>query len=213
MIKAIIFDADGVLFDSEEIHYEVEAETLRKLGIPATVDLTRQYSGTRLDVQFPDIAKKFNKKINFKEAMKLRDEILKEALKKGFPQAPFVKEVLENLSRKYLLALATMGEEIFIGEEVRRSGMQGYFKVSIFGENVTNPKPNPEIFLKAADLLKVKPAECVVVEDSQTGIKAGKNAGMFVIARKASHNNSLDLSLADYIISDLREIPGIVMKL
>ena len=59
MIKAIIFDVDGVLFDSEEIHYEVEAETLRKFGIPVTKELTKQYSGTRLDVEFPAIAKSF----------------------------------------------------------------------------------------------------------------------------------------------------------
>ena len=213
MIKAVIFDVDGVLLDSEEIHYGVEAEALRRFGIPATKELTRQYSGIRLDVEFTAIAKKFNKTISLEEAIKERDKILKDALKKGFPKAPFVKQVLDQLSKKYLLAFATMGEERFVGEEMKTSKLQLYFKVSIFGENVSNPKPNPEIFLKAAKLLGVKPNECVVVEDSEIGIKAGKNAGTIVIARKASHNKSADLSLADFIVKDLRDIPQILENL
>lgn len=213
MIKAIIFDVDGVILDSEEIHYEVEAETLRRFGIPATSELTRQYSGIRLNVEFPTIAKKFNQTIPLQEAIKVRDQILKETLKKGFPKVPFVEQILSHLSKKYLIAFATMGEERFVGQEMRTSKLQQYFKVSIFGENVTNPKPNPEIFLKVAELLGVKPTECVVVEDSQTGIKAGKNAGMVVIARKANHNKSVDFSVADYTVEDLRDISKIVEAL
>jgi len=214
MIKAVLFDVDGVLLDSEEIHYEVEAAALRAFGVPATSEMIKkQYSGSRLDVEFPGIAKKFNKTIVFKEVLKKRDILLKDALKKGFPKAPFVDEMLSNLSKKYLLALATMGEKHFIGKEIERSNLQQYFKVSIFGEDVVNSKPDPEIFLKAAKLLGVTPLECVVVEDSKTGIKAGKNAGMIVIARIANHNQSTNFALADYVVNDLREIPKIISKL
>jgi len=210
MIKAVLFDVDGVLLDSEEIHYEVESKALRKFGIPATKAMARQYTGSRLDIEFTGIAKRFNKTISFKEVIKERDKLLKKALTKGFPKAPFVKEVLSDLSKKYLLAFATMGDERFVGEEIKTSKLQQYFRVSIFGEDVSNPKPDPEVFLKAAKLLGVEPKECIVVEDSATGIKAGKNAGMLVIARKASHNQSADFSLADYVIEDLRDIPKII---
>jgi HAD superfamily hydrolase (TIGR01549 family) len=214
MIKAVLFDVDGVLLDSEEIHYAVEAQALRAFDIPATVDMIKkQYSGSRLDVEFSEIAKKFNKTIVFEEVLKERDKLLKIALKDGFPKAPFVEEMLSDLSKKYLLALATMGEKHFIGEEIKRSNLQQYFKVSIFGEDVSNSKPDPEIFLKAAKLLGVKPDECIVIEDSARGIKAGKNAGMPVIARKADHNQSADLSLADYVVKDLREISKVISKI
>lgn len=206
MIKAILFDVDGVIFDSEEIHYEVEAETLKLFGIPATRDLTRQYSGTRLDVEFAAIAKKFNIKIPLEDAIRERNRILKETLKKRFPKVAFIEQVLSLLSKKYLLALATMGDREFVGKEMKISRLAKYFKVSIFGEDIINPKPDPEIFLKAAESLGVQPEECVVIEDSQKGIMAGKNAGMVVIARRGNHNNSVDLSKADIVIEDLRDI-------
>lgn len=213
MIKAILFDVDGVIFDSEEIHYDVEAETLKLFGIPATKELTRQYSGTRLDVEFTAIAKKFNIKIPLGDAIRERSRILKEALKKGFPKVAFIEQVLALLSTKYLLALATMGDREFVGKEIKISRLDKYFKVSIFGEDIINPKPDPEIFLKAASSLGVSPEECVVIEDSQKGIIAGKKAGMIVIARKGSHNREIDLSVADYIVEDLRDIEKIVESL
>jgi beta-phosphoglucomutase-like phosphatase (HAD superfamily) len=61
--------------------------------------------------------------------------------------------------------------------------------------------------------LGVTPLECVVVEDSKTGIKAGKNAGMIVIARIANHNQSTNFALADYVVNDLREIPKIISRI
>lgn len=213
MIKLVIFDVDGVIFDSEQIHYEVEAETLRKLGIPATGELTKEYSGTRLDKEFAAIAKRFNKKISFPQAVKVRDKILKVAIKNGFPQAPYIEETLKELSKNYTLAIATSGERRFIGQELKKTGLLKYFKLAIFGEDIKEPKPAPDAFLLPAKKLNVNPSESAVIEDSINGFKAAKAAGMTLIARKAEHNANIDFSLADYVIEDLREMVKIIKHL
>lgn len=212
MIKAIIFDVDGVIFDSEEIHYETEAQALQEIGIPVTKDVTKEYSGVRLEEEFLGIAKRFNKKINLPEAIKIRDRILSEKIGKGFPTTPYAKEIIKNLSKKYLLAVASSGEKRFIGKELELAGLLQYFKAAIYGEDIDNPKPNPDAFLKAAKSLGVKPSECLVIEDSPAGFEAAKAAGMLLIARKAEHNSHRDFSKADYVIEDLRDIPEILTQ-
>jgi HAD superfamily hydrolase (TIGR01509 family) len=213
MIKAVIFDADGVIFDSEEIHYEVEAKALREVGIPVTSAITKEYSGMRLDEEFLAIAKRFNKKIYLPEAIKVRDRILTSETKNGFPLAPYAEYSIKNLSKDYLLAVSTSGEKRFIGKQLKSSGLSKYFRVSIFGEDIENPKPSPDSFLIAAEKLNIRPSECVVIEDSLKGFKATKAANMTLIARKAPHNRHIDFSLADFAVEDLRDILGILRKL
>lgn len=206
MIKAIIFDVDGVIFDSEEIHYEIEAQALREVGIPATSEITKEYSGTRLDFEFLGIAKRFNKKISLPKTIKIRDRIMVEAIKKGFPLVPYAKETIKNLSKKYLLAISTSGERRFVGKQLKKCGIMDYFKVAIFGNDIKHPKPAPDAFQLPAKKFSLNPSECVVIEDSINGFKAAKAAGMTLIARKAQHNENIDFSLADYVIEDLRKL-------
>jgi HAD superfamily hydrolase (TIGR01509 family) len=213
MIKAVIFDADGVIFDSEEIHYEVEAEALRRVGIPVTSEITKEYSGARLDKEFLAIAKRFNKKISLPTAIKVRDKILSEKIKNGFPLAPYAEHSIKNLSKDYLLAVSTSGEKRFIGKQLKSSGLSKYFRVSLFGDDIKNPKPSPDSFLIVAEKLNIRPSECVVIEDSLKGFKAVKAAKMTLIARKARHNKNTDFSLADFVVEDLRDISGILEKL
>ena len=126
---------------------------------------------------------------------------------------PFVQDVLESLQKDYKLAIASNGERLIWQDYLSRNNLLKYFDIVIFGEDVINPKPNPESFLKVADSLNVNPSEAVVVEDSESGFKAAKEAGMKLVARKAKHNKDKDFSLADYIVEDLREIPKIVERI
>lgn len=213
MIKAIIFDVDGVIFDSEEIHYEAEAETMQEIGIPITVNEIREYSGFRLEEEFLDIAKKFNKSIDLSQAVRIRDKILSRKIGKGFPIVPYAAEVIKNLSKQYFLAVASSGERRFIDKELKIANLLQYFNASIYGEDIEKPKPSPEAFLKAAKALDIQPSDCVVIEDSQSGFQAAKAAGMTLIARKASHNSHRDFSTADYVIEDLRDIREIIDKI
>lgn len=214
MIKAILFDIDGVIFESEEIHYEAEAQTLNELGFSVTKDFIRDnYSGVRLDQEFLDISKRFNRPVSYPEAVKIRDRILTQKTLNGFPLVPYAQEVIKDLSKNYLLAVASSGEKRFMKKALETAGILHYFNATVFGEDIEKPKPNPDAFLKVAKALGVNPSECLVIEDSPSGFKAAKSAGMVLIARKAEHNKHRDFSTADYVVEDLRDIPKIVQKL
>jgi len=213
MIKAVIFDLDGVIFNSEDIHTEAEKEALNKVGIPVTKEDIKEYSGVQIRKEFSDITHRYHSDISFEELIKIRDEILKDKLKNGFPLVPHVVEVLGALSNSFRLAVASSGERRIQGEQLKKANLMKYFKAIILGEDITNPKPNPEPYIKAAKKLGVVPSECVGIEDSISGFKAVKEAGMTLIAIKAEHNTAIDFSLADYIIEDLREIPTILGEL
>ncbi|MBI4008765.1 HAD family phosphatase [Candidatus Roizmanbacteria bacterium] len=211
MIRAVIFDIDGVVLDSERMHGETESETARVFGIDISPEeVTRLYSGVYIEEELADMAKRAKKVMPIKKALAVRDKILKGKLKLGIPLTPHVKEVLNLLQNDYGLAFATSGGRFFVESALKKAGVWNYFKAGLYAADVGVPKPDPKIFLEAANRLGVQPQETVVVEDSESGFKGAKAAGMLLVAKKAKHNKDKDFSLADFIIEDLREIPQIL---
>lgn len=215
MIKAVIWDMDGVLVDSENIHPVVESETAKQFGMDFPPEKVRElYLGVQLENEFNDMVSRSGKSgITYEQMRKVRDEILKKHLKQGIESVPFAKEVVNELSPIYKMALVSSGERFWGEDALDKLELLKYFSVVIFGEDVENHKPNPEPFLKAAEFLGLQPSEIIVVEDSESGFKAAKTAGMKLIARRSQHNKEKDFSPADFIVEDLREIPKILRGL
>ena len=212
MIKAVIWDMDGVLVDSEDIHPVVESKTAKYFGMDFPVEKVRElYLGVQLENEFDDMIKRSGKSgITYEQMRKVRDQFLKEHLKKGIDSVPHAKEVINELSANYKMALVSSGERFWGEDALEKLELLRYFQVVIFGEDVENHKPNPEPFLKAAESLGLTPSEIIVIEDSESGFKGAKAAGMKLIARRSDHNRGKDFSLADFIVEDLREIPQIL---
>lgn len=214
MIKAIIWDMDGVLIDSEHTHAKIESEALSKFEIDIPPEeITKRYSGIKIDEEFADAISRSGKTVNLELLMKTRDQLIKQQFTGKVLAVPFAKEVLNILAKSFLQAVATSTEKEFAQKVLKRNRLLSFFDAQMFGNMVKKSKPDPEIFLQAAKLLKVIPAESVVIEDSLHGFTAAKKAGMTLIARKGSHNQSINFSLADYIIDDLREIPNIIQSI
>ena len=214
MVKAIIWDMDGVLIDSEYLHSQAESETAKHFGIDISPEeVVKKYSGVHLKEEFKDLFKRLNLEVTYEEVRKIRDRILLKKIEEGIKNTPFLEEVLETLQKKYKLAIASNGERTIWHDYLNKNNLLKYFEVVIFGEDVLNPKPNPESFLKAAKSLRVDPKEAVVIEDSEIGFKAAKNAGMILIARKAEHNKNKNFAPADFVIDDLREIPKLLERI
>ncbi len=205
---------DGVLIDSEHIHAQIESQALKSSGINITPEeITKRYSGTKIEEEFNDVIKKSGKKINLDLLMDARNQLIEEDFVNKVGTISFAYEVMDVLSKMYKQALATSTEEKYAEAVLSRNNLLDFFNAKMFGTMVKKSKPDPEIFLKAAYLLNVSPIESVVIEDSVHGFNAAKSANMILIARKGTHNQTIDFSLADYVIEDLREIPDIIQSI
>ena len=211
-IKAIIWDLDGVLIESELYHIQAEMETFKHYGIKLTLPIAKEYFGIKLEDYFQDIVRRYKKRVPVREMIREHYNTLKRYYGEVFPIIPHAIEVLGDLKNEYPMAIATSREKELAQMVLNRYSLFTYFKTIVYGEDVENGKPNPEPFLKASAQLQVEPHSIVAVEDAISGFKAARRAGMYVIARKAQHNRDLDFSTADYVVSDLREIPHLLRQ-
>ncbi|MGQ9615576.1 MAG: HAD family hydrolase [Spirochaetota bacterium] len=208
--QAIIWDFDGVLIDSEILQIKAEIETARKFGIPLTPEIAEEYIGYKMQDYFSMLVRRFNINVPVFEIIQEHSKTLYHYYKEVFPLSPHAEEVLKELGSKYRQGIATNRERELALASLRRFGLVNIFQAMVFGEDIDHGKPDPEPYIKVAELLGVEPELCVAVEDSPLGFQSAKRAGMLVVARKAEHNLNFDFSQADYVIVDLREILSIL---
>jgi beta-phosphoglucomutase family hydrolase len=178
----MIFDMDGVMVDSNPIHREAWAAFNRRYGVETTEDMHRRMYGRRND----DIVRDFfgadlpPEEVIVRGAAK--EEIYRELIGERLEEAlvPGLRDFLERY-RAAAMAVATNAEPANVDFLLDRAGLRPYFRAVVDGHQVTHPKPHPEIYLRAADLLGVPPANCIVFEDSETGVAAAQAAGARVI--------------------------------
>lgn len=207
MIKAVLFDMDGVLVDSESKNIEQLVDFMKEYGVTATDQFMHSLIGTSYEytnlrcIQYMKVnwsLSQFNER--FEKYCKAHPIYYGDILN------PSVKETLSWLKLNgYYTAIASSSLLKQIKTMLNECKLNNTFDIVLSGEMFNESKPNPEIYLTAASKLGVKPYECIVVEDSFYGILAGKNAGMKVIAYKDSQYQ-IDQSQADIIIHNIGEI-------
>lgn len=176
-IKAIIFDMDGLLIDSEVIYHEVEGKMFGDLGI-TDKSYYSKFMGMRAYEVFMTIIDDFKLDSTPEELIKERNIHMIEGFHKCLQMMPFAKEVLEKYSNKYLLGLCTSSDRELAELALNKFGLKDYFKAIVTGDDITKGKPDPEIFLKGASLLGIEPASIIVLEDAPKGVEGAKNEGM-----------------------------------
>ena len=182
MIKAVIFDMDGVLINTEPLHYQCWVEIFKeRYGIDLDYEVYKPCIGsTRL--HFMNLIKE-NYGITF-ESLEVMNQIMKEKkdeiiARDGFPEMPGIKEALKQLKDEgYLLAVASSSPAYAIKDALKSLDMEKYFTVVMSGDYVEHPKPAPDTFLVTAEKLGMEPEDCLVVEDSTNGGGAARAAGM-----------------------------------
>ena len=214
MIKAVIFDMDGVLVDSEPVYQEATINVLNSLNIKATKDdLLKLAGGSSLHFNkfIQDVSKG---SISCEDFNKICDQYyLDNPVKYEEIMFPHVRETLDYLKdRGYILALASSSKEYEIENVLKRCDLKDYFKLIVSGEVFKESKPNPEIYLTCIKKLNLEAKECVAIEDSEYGIEAAKKAGLICIAKRDDRFN-YDQSKADYFIDDHDEIKDILESL
>ncbi|HDP73450.1 MAG TPA: HAD family phosphatase [Candidatus Woesearchaeota archaeon] len=220
-MKAVIFDMDGVLILTEKMAYKGFADVCRRHGHELSLrDYNDYFSGTRNEEAFEGFLKSKNADTYAVNQMAdefraIKRELLTSRLKEVIILREGTKEMLERVKQAgYKTAIATSTVREFTEMIVNGLGLRKYFEKIITGNDVSRGKPDPEVYLLAAELLRAEPGECVVVEDAQNGIKSAKNAGMACIAVRDRSFGERDISLADHVIERFSEItPELIEEL
>ena len=183
MIRGVIFDMDGVMIDSERQSNEGWLWAAEQLGVEMPMWLIDSFKGApnTLSCQFFD--NYYHGKIDYWEARKLRTEhIYKIREKEGLPIKKGLFELLDYIRENGIkCAVATSTRRESAEKTLHTIGAWEYLDNVVYGDSVEHGKPEPDIFLSAADRIGVPPQECIVIEDSINGIKAGHAAGMKVV--------------------------------
>lgn len=213
MLKAILFDMDGVIIDSEPLHARAAILAMERYGIHLSMEFCYSFIGSTAKHMLEVIKENYQLNVSIEELMEANRLAKKELLQtEGYPAIPFVKELMEALHLKgFLLAIASSSPMEEIEETVQMLGLAPYLDRLVSGMQVEKPKPAPDIFLAAAKELSVLPSECIVIEDSFNGLCAAYAAGMTKIAFYNPNSGSQDLSGADYVIEGFEEVgPDII---
>jgi HAD superfamily hydrolase (TIGR01509 family) len=206
VIKAVIFDMDGVIVDSEPLHYEAHNLLLKEYGHSLTEEDQRKYTGTSGFKVYEDLKKRFNLPHEVHELVKKKRDLFLSIAEK-VQMMPHAAELIHLLKRSdYKLAVASGGVVAYINLFLKKFGVNDCFAAIVSIDDVKNAKPHPESYLEAARRLGVKPNECVAIEDSDKGLESAKQAGMKVIAVPNFYTKHHDLSKADIIVSNLGEV-------
>ena len=215
-IKAVVFDMDGVLIDSEQYYQDRLMEYFRAMKVdlpPQRLNLLVGANGKMNlwpkileGIELPQPYDEFMVGMReYRHAQRIEDY---QALL--FPGVEETLKALKAQGKK--LALASSSSFAMIEKMLSDTGLYPYFELVTSGGMFKESKPNPEIYLFTAEKLKLDPRQCVVVEDSPYGIQAGVSAGMTVIARQGERF-PMDQSKAHYFVKQLPEILAILAQL
>ena len=200
MIKAVIFDLDGVIVSTDDCHYEAWKRLADEEGIYFDRRINDRLRGVSRTASLEIVLERAEKAYTEEEKTGLaerKNNYYREYIKKLTPKdiLPGVMENLEELKKN--------GIKIAIGSSskntpviLKQIGLDGYFDAVSDGNNITKSKPDPEVFLKAAQMLGIPPESCLVIEDADAGIEAGKKGGMKTLSVHGAKG-------ADYETEDL----------
>ncbi|MBI3416041.1 MAG: HAD family phosphatase [Verrucomicrobia bacterium] len=181
--KAIIFDMDGVIVDSEPWHEHAFREVFAELGYGETHGIHfPDYFGRSDRTLWVDFIAKHQPPHSLEELTALKQNRTVKLLREKQPIYAGLPELVGKCAARYQLAVASGSTHPVIKEVLSLKNLRRFFTAVVSSDDVAHGKPAPDIFLRAAELLAVAPDECCVIEDSRAGVEAALAAGMTVIA-------------------------------
>ena len=213
-MKAAIFDMDGTLVDTLDIHLRAYMNVSKRRNIPMDTDFVKMRFGMTAKEIFKENAKQRGLEI---DADQLAQEKFEEfdRIAKVVPVYPGTVEVLNHFKEKGIhLALASGSGRQNVDTVLTRSNLGQYFEVTVAGNEAPRGKEFPDLWIRAAELLGVLPEECMVFEDAYYGAQSAKQAGMMVIGVLTGHTSHEELSpICDFVLNSLAEFKNVSDKI
>ena len=209
MLKAVLFDMDGVIVDTEPLHCKAYYTMFENVGISVSRELYESFTGQSTI----DICRQLCNLFKLKETPEILVQLKRAAFKNLFESdqslalidgvLDLIKEYHKNGLTLVLASSASMNTINFVFE---RFDLNKYFIAKLSGADLKASKPHPEIFIKAAIASGHSKKECIVIEDSTNGIAAANAAGIFCVGFKSPHSKNQVYANADLVISSFKEI-------
>ena len=211
MIKAVIFDRDGVLINTEDLHIKTTCAAFEENGILLSEEDVKGIVARNPVDYLPELKEKYKlSNETIKKIFEYAKEMYLDLFEREASLAVGAKEIIEMLKNKgtkmVLATSADISNQLFL----EMYNFKDVFWIILERENVTERKPNPEIYLKAVEELNMKKEDILVIEDSEVGVEAAKNAGLTCIAIRNKYTNH---EKADYVVNNLVEAGSIIEKM
>ena len=203
---------DGVIVDSEPRHEQAFLAVMQELGYGETHGLRfSDYIGRPDHELWVDFIARHNPPQPLPELLARKRALMLEIIRREQPLFKGLPELVARLAPRYALGLASGSERPVVEEVLLLGNLGRFFSAVVSGSEIKNGKPAPDVFLRTAELLKVAPPECWVIEDSKPGVAAGLAAGMRVIAITNTHP-AKELAHATHVVSTYEEIGRLLLE-
>ncbi len=209
MIKAVLFDMDGVIIESEPLHRKAYFSMFKEVGISVSDELFESFTGQATLYICKQVVRHFSLDRVLEDLVAIKRHFFKDLFFNDpkLDLIPGVRERIQDYHKNGLtLILASSASMPNINNVFTKFDLDQYFVAKFSGADLKASKPHPEIFLKAAEASGFDKRECMVIEDSTNGIKAAHAAGIYAVAFKSPNSKNQDYSLANKVITNFNEI-------
>lgn len=208
-LKAVLFDMDGVIVDTEPLHRKAYFKTFNELEIEVSEDLYTSFTGASTKRVCETLINQFNLNQSHENITQIKRTHFKDYFYNDaeFDLIPGVRKLIEHYYENNIkLIVASSASMTTINMVFEKFGLEKYFSGKISGADLKESKPHPEIFLLAANMADEPIENCMVIEDSTNGILAAHKANIFCAAYRSEHSHNQDYSLANITVSDYSEL-------
>lgn len=214
MPRAVIFDMDGVLVDSMHVHWLAWKEAFAAFGIDIAPEDFAKTPGMTVEPVIRLLGGERFTRAQIDDIIEKQEKAFQRILSEDFPSIPGVSKLIKSLDEAgWRMSVGTSGPMANL-RLVLDHIPEGYrIKTYVVCEDVVNGKPDPEVFLKAAERMGTKPAETVVIEDSFVGLQAAKKGGFLAVALTTTHPMEELKSMADLVVDSLEKLSPEVLEL